>query len=266
MFAVANQWVTIYQFWIHTCVVRRVGLLEYVLNTPSHHRVHHDRRVHKNFAGVFIIWDRMFGTFHDELHHGPPVAGIVGDGSETCYFGIQETLSSYAEVATQSLLLRSMFLGPMGFVQGPGMLTCTVERLLPKAAPPSQLRLRIDQKSVPFAGKVYLVAQLALCIVGMILCALVDEKMSNADLAAATAFMLAGMVSSGLVIDGATSAVCLEVMRNGVGVYAGFVRQSPWLVRACAVSAVAAAVLGVGNRLLGRPTVAGTPSLKQKKE
>ena len=43
----------IYQFWVHTCVVRRLGVLEYVLMTPSHHRVHHDRRVHKNFGGTY---------------------------------------------------------------------------------------------------------------------------------------------------------------------------------------------------------------------
>jgi sterol desaturase/sphingolipid hydroxylase (fatty acid hydroxylase superfamily) len=47
-------------------MIRRLGILEYIITTPSNHRVHHDRRVHKNFAGVFIIWDIMFGTFLDE--------------------------------------------------------------------------------------------------------------------------------------------------------------------------------------------------------
>ena len=59
-------WNTIYQFWVHTCCIRRLGLLELILMTPSHHRIHHDRRVHKNYGGVLIIWDRMFGTFLDE--------------------------------------------------------------------------------------------------------------------------------------------------------------------------------------------------------
>ena len=53
---------TIYQFWVHTCLVDRLGPLEWILSTPSHHRVHHDRRVHKNFGGVLIIWDRIFNT------------------------------------------------------------------------------------------------------------------------------------------------------------------------------------------------------------
>jgi alkylglycerol monooxygenase len=60
---------TLYQFWIHTELVGRLGPLEWVLNTPSHHRVHHGRNpqyLDRNYAGVFIIWDRLFGTFVPE--------------------------------------------------------------------------------------------------------------------------------------------------------------------------------------------------------
>lgn len=68
----------IYQFWIHTKVVKTLGLLEYILNTPSHHRVHHgvnDRYLDKNYAGVLIIWDRLFGTFIREDEE--PRYGII---------------------------------------------------------------------------------------------------------------------------------------------------------------------------------------------
>lgn len=67
LFLTFSQFNTLYQFWVHTCCIRRLGILEYVLMTPSHHRVHHDRRVHKNFGGVLIVWDRLFGSFLDEL-------------------------------------------------------------------------------------------------------------------------------------------------------------------------------------------------------
>lgn len=59
----------IYQFWIHTKHVSRLGPLEWVLNTPSHHRVHHGRNARyldRNYGGVLIIFDRMFGTFQAE--------------------------------------------------------------------------------------------------------------------------------------------------------------------------------------------------------
>jgi sterol desaturase/sphingolipid hydroxylase (fatty acid hydroxylase superfamily) len=60
---------TLYQFWIHTEVIGRVGPLERVLNTPSHHRVHHGANLEyldRNHAGMFIVWDKLFGTFVPE--------------------------------------------------------------------------------------------------------------------------------------------------------------------------------------------------------
>lgn len=73
----------IYQFWIHTEVVGRMPRwFEAVMNTPSHHRVHHatnPRYLDKNYAGVFIVWDRMFGTFVEERADDRPRYGIVKD-------------------------------------------------------------------------------------------------------------------------------------------------------------------------------------------
>lgn len=60
---------TVYQFWIHTETIKKLGPLEYIFNTPSHHRVHHGRDpkyIDKNLAGVLITWDMLFGTFQKE--------------------------------------------------------------------------------------------------------------------------------------------------------------------------------------------------------
>jgi sterol desaturase/sphingolipid hydroxylase (fatty acid hydroxylase superfamily) len=68
----------IYQFWIHTRAVGKLGFLEIFMNTPSHHRVHHGKDpkyCDKNHAGVFIIWDKMFGTFQEEEEE--PTYGIT---------------------------------------------------------------------------------------------------------------------------------------------------------------------------------------------
>ena len=68
----------LYQFWIHTETVRRLGPLEWVLNTPSHHRVHHGsnpRYLDRNYAGILIVWDRLFGTFQAEDEK--PVYGLT---------------------------------------------------------------------------------------------------------------------------------------------------------------------------------------------
>jgi len=70
-----------YQFFVHTQIVGKLGWLERVFNTPSHHRVHHainKSYLDKNFAGVLIIWDKLFGTFIEEDKNQPCKYGIVG--------------------------------------------------------------------------------------------------------------------------------------------------------------------------------------------
>jgi sterol desaturase/sphingolipid hydroxylase (fatty acid hydroxylase superfamily) len=70
----------LYQFWIHTELVRSLGPFEYVMNTPSHHRVHHGsnpRYIDRNHAGTLIIWDRLFGTFAPESVADAPRFGLT---------------------------------------------------------------------------------------------------------------------------------------------------------------------------------------------
>lgn len=85
MFATMHGFNLIYQFWIHTKVIYKFpAWFEYIFNTPSHHRVHHgvnEPYLDKNYAGVLIIWDRMFGSFIEE--------------TETPRYGIIKPIKSY---------------------------------------------------------------------------------------------------------------------------------------------------------------------------
>jgi len=77
----------LYQFWIHTELIDRLGPLEWVLNTPSHHRVHHGANVaylDRNYGGMLIVWDRLFGTFEPE--------------AEPVRFGLTKNIASYNPV------------------------------------------------------------------------------------------------------------------------------------------------------------------------
>ena len=68
------------QLWYHTQMIRKMGPLEYVLVTPSHHRVHHainPEYIDKNYGQLLIIWDKMFGTFQPELKEVPPIYGTL---------------------------------------------------------------------------------------------------------------------------------------------------------------------------------------------
>ena len=76
----------IYQFWVHTEHVRRLGVIDRIFVTPSNHRVHHAKNpcyIDRNYGGVFVLWDRLFGTFEDERE------------SEPCVYGVTEQLNSF---------------------------------------------------------------------------------------------------------------------------------------------------------------------------
>lgn len=68
------------QYWYHTRLIDKMGILEYIIVTPSHHRVHHainKEYMDKNLSQIFIFWDKLFGTFQEELDEVPPVYGVT---------------------------------------------------------------------------------------------------------------------------------------------------------------------------------------------
>ncbi len=100
---------TVYQFWIHTETISKLPKpIEYIFNTPSHHRVHHGRNpkyIDKNHAGSLIIWDRMFGTFQKE--------------EETPTYGITKPLNTWNPVWANLEHYKHMI---WQFKQTPGVL------------------------------------------------------------------------------------------------------------------------------------------------
>jgi len=96
----------LYQFWIHTEVINKMGWFEYIFNTPSHHRVHHGRDpkyIDKNHAGTLIIWDRMFGTFQPEEER--PTYGITKPINS--WNGVWANFSHYATMARELKVIPS---------------------------------------------------------------------------------------------------------------------------------------------------------------
>mgnify|MGYP001323537705 CR=1 FL=1 len=80
VFAIVGPVHLFLQFWYHTRLIDKMGLLEKILVTPSHHRVHHainPNYIDKNYSQIFIIWDKLFGTFQCEEKEDPPVYGIL---------------------------------------------------------------------------------------------------------------------------------------------------------------------------------------------
>ncbi|RVE41285.1 hypothetical protein evm_014065 [Chilo suppressalis] len=79
-FVLHHQFSYLYMFWIHTESIKTLGPLEYILNTPSHHRIHHGSNpycIDVNYGGVLIIWDKLFGTFRPEKEGDKIVYGLI---------------------------------------------------------------------------------------------------------------------------------------------------------------------------------------------
>ncbi|MBT8115402.1 MAG: sterol desaturase family protein [Arenicella sp.] len=71
----------VYQFWVHTQHINKMGWFDRVFVSPSNHRVHHAQNaiyIDRNYGGVLILWDRLFGSFQEELDQQPPIYGIRG--------------------------------------------------------------------------------------------------------------------------------------------------------------------------------------------
>ncbi len=94
----------IYQFYTHSPVIKRMpSWFEGIFNTPSHHRVHHAsniRYLDRNHAGVFIIWDRLFGTFSKELDEEKPIYGLTKniERNDTMYVATHEYQAIWRDV------------------------------------------------------------------------------------------------------------------------------------------------------------------------
>ena len=79
VFVTVNALDLIYQFWVHTQHIGKLGWLDRIMVTPSNHRVHHAQNeiyIDRNYGGIFILWDRLFGTFQEELDSEPVVFGV----------------------------------------------------------------------------------------------------------------------------------------------------------------------------------------------
>jgi len=111
----------LYQFWIHTGLVRSIGPLEYIFNTASHHRVHHGANQYcldKNYAGVLIIWDRIFGTFEAER---PDVGIVYGLVDQPQFWNpVKHQIFYYGKVLEKARSMSNWADFFSAFIKGPG--------------------------------------------------------------------------------------------------------------------------------------------------
>jgi len=212
VFAVVHALSTLYQFWIHTQLVGKVkGPLDWILNLPSHHRVHHainPEYLDKNYAATLIIWDRLFGTYEEE--NATPVFGITKPLGTfdpmwaQIHYWIE--MASMARVAERPLdKLRVWFASPAWKPQG---------FVLPDIGDP----LRRPKYDRPLGGRLaaYLGVHYAI-IVGVTFCLLMwHHGLPKVVVVAGSLGVLVSLVAFGALLEGRRWARGFEILRVGV--------------------------------------------------
>ncbi|MCC6551482.1 MAG: sterol desaturase family protein [Polyangiaceae bacterium] len=232
---------TLYQFWIHTRAVGRLGFLEAFLNTPSHHRVHHGidpQYIDKNYAGIFILWDRLFGTFRREEEE--PVYGTVEPlSSWNPAWANVEHYVALARRARQTRRLRDKLLvWVMPPEWRPADLGGPVA--VPEVSRASQTKYL---SSTPRGMNVYVVVGFTITAVAVSALLSFQTKLDLPARAGAVVILLAGLSVWGGLFEARRWAVPLEWGR-----LAAAVALAAWLARGTAsfapvVAAAAAAAL-----------------------
>lgn len=124
-FIAHNQFNLIYQLWIHTTVIDDLGPLELIFNTPKHHRVHHGCNLYcldKNYGGVLIVWDKLFGTFEkekDEIIYGLVVSPQSFNPFYLQIFYTIELIKKSIKIPTLTNKLAVVWKGPSWFPGAP---------------------------------------------------------------------------------------------------------------------------------------------------
>ncbi len=154
----------LYQFWIHTEHIGSLGVFDRLFASPSNHRVHHavnDRYVDRNYGGLLIVWDRLFGTFQPELREEPVVYG-TRDPLHS-WNPLWANLHSYAGIARDSWHARAWGDKLRVWIKHPGWRPLDVSERYPKA--PFQLSAvaKFD-RPLPTALAVYCVVQSVLVL------------------------------------------------------------------------------------------------------
>ncbi|MEO8795820.1 MAG: sterol desaturase family protein [Daejeonella sp.] len=211
MFLTVSSFNTLYQFWIHTRAIKKMGPLEWIFNTPSHHRVHHGsnpKYIDKNHAGSLIIWDRMFGTFQAE--------------EEEVIYGITTPLASWNPVwanvhywaelmktASQSKSLKDKI---YVFIKSPGWFP----KHLGGMQYPKEIDLEKYHKYSPEYNRklnIYILTQFVLALALATVLLFLNNKMDVIQLISATILVILTLITCGAVLEQKEWLVKFEYFR-----------------------------------------------------
>ncbi|XP_063906985.1 alkylglycerol monooxygenase-like [Zophobas morio] len=212
-FVTHQQFNLLYQFWIHTKSVRTLGPLEVVFNTPQHHRVHHGANIYcldKNYGGVLIIWDRLFGTFAEERQDEEIVYGLVMNQPSFNLLHLQtfytlHVAEKFKQMTSWQDKLAAIFYGP-SWEPGKPRLGLEQDKIKVVAREKYEVKL-------PLWCNVYLFIHFCFVVYGFQELAARHMSLNPVTVLAFVAYIIASLTSIGLLFDNAPYACVLELLR-----------------------------------------------------
>lgn len=231
-FALVSAFNTLYQFWIHTETIGKMGWFEYIFNTPSHHRVHHGRNpkyIDKNHAGSLIIWDRMFGTFQAEEEK--PTYGITKPINS--WNAVYANVSHYMEMGKDLRRIPSWTDRIKYLFKKPGWLPPSLGGYRP-AEEVDRATYRKYDTPAPMMLNLYVLFQYILCLVGTALFLFNAGQFSLVEKSIITVLISIVVVNSGVLFEQRLWATYAEWARIivyplGLAILCFVNDWSPWL-------------------------------------
>jgi sterol desaturase/sphingolipid hydroxylase (fatty acid hydroxylase superfamily) len=229
MFAVAAIVDLLYQYWIHTEVIGKLGWFDRWFASPSNHRVHHavnDRYIDRNYGGIFMAWDRLFGTFVDE--------------SERCVYGTRAPLNSwdplwanlevYADLARRSRQCARWSDRVRVWLKPPGWQPAAAGATAPHKPHFDLSQVRTYDPPMPRAVRAFAIVQITLAILGSMLLLWYAEELRGLPLIGGAVAVIAVLWLTGAVMQSRlplSRALAAEVAVAGIVLVATVASAAP---------------------------------------
>ena len=202
MFVVVGLIDLLYQFWVHTRLIGKLGWFDRIFVSPSNHRVHHgqnDYCLDRNYGGILILWDRLFGTFVEEKDDEPIVYGVLGQLRS--WNPWTANLRTYADLWRDAKLADSLADRLTIWWRSPNWRPAAAARALPKSRPDLSRFERYAPPLPPGLGLYGLLQLLPLLLLGVYFLA-VQPQLSLAAAALAAGALLVALVLLARLLEG----------------------------------------------------------------
>lgn len=243
----------LYQYWVHTQLVGKLGSWDRILVTPSNHRVHHgqnDYCLDRNYGGIFIIWDRLFGTFVEERDDEPIVYGIRSPLAS--YDPVWGNLNVYRDIVRRARAAPNLWRAIAVWFEPPAGRG--------KQPPPMSSEFRRYDSTATVAARRYALCQYALLIAPATHFIAIARELEWSERTQYALILVAWVWSLSSVLEARSRARLIETLR--VVATAALLIGSSWfgLSLDIAVRATLALLMLAPLWMLYRPDQAATPT------